>query len=201
MRYTKEQIEFIKNNVKGISLRELTNRFNTEFNQNRSESAIENIKRKYKLLSGIKGGQFQKGDIPFNKGKKQTEFMSEMAIENTKLTRFKKGQTPVNHKPVGSERICSKDGYILIKVAEPNKWEHKHRVVWEKAYGKIPEGNKILFLDQNKLNLDLDNLKIVTAEELVIMNKNKLISNDKEITETGTLIAKTKARINEIKRS
>lgn len=31
---------------------------------------------------------------------------------------------PSNHKPVGSERIDSKDGYVLIKVAEPRTWKH-----------------------------------------------------------------------------
>lgn len=201
MKYTEEQIEFIKNHVKGIPLKELTNRFNKEFNQKRSLNAISNVKNKHNLSSGIKGGQFQKGSIPANKGKKQAEYMTAEAIEKTKVTRFKKGCTPVNHRPVGSERICSKDGYILIKVAEPNKWKHKHRVVWEEAYGKIPDGNKLLFLDQNKNNLDLDNLKMVTAEELAILNKNNLISNNKEVTETGTLIAKTMARVNEIRRS
>lgn len=54
-KYTDEHIEFIKNNVKGITLKELTNRFNKQFNMSVSENAINCIKTRYKLHSGIVG--------------------------------------------------------------------------------------------------------------------------------------------------
>ena len=100
---------------------------------------------------------FKKGMKPMNKGVPQSEWMSESAIKNTKKTRFKKGQLPHNYKPVGSERIC-KDGYIEVKVSDPNKWMHKHRVIWESANGKVPKGMMIKFKDGNRENIVLDNL-------------------------------------------
>lgn len=45
--------------------------------------------------------QFKKGHTTFNKGKKMHEYMSQEAIERTKATRFKKGNIPPNHKPIG----------------------------------------------------------------------------------------------------
>ena len=63
-----------------------------------------------------------------NKGRKQTEYMSEEQLAKTKATRFKKGHVPKNHKPVGYERI-TRDGYIEVKTAEPNVFELKHRLV------------------------------------------------------------------------
>ena len=87
--YSIEEEKFLIDNVKGITLKELTNRFNKNFNYNLSESAIANRKNKLGLSSGITGGQFKKGNIPFNKGKKQIEYMSKEAIEKSKLTRFK----------------------------------------------------------------------------------------------------------------
>lgn len=187
--YSKEEDKFLIDNVKGISLKELTNRFNEKFNLNLSESSIANRKNKLGLSSGITGGQFKKGHKTHNKGKKQIEYMSKEAIEKSKLTRFKKGNIPSNHRELYEERI-TKDGYIKIKIKEPNKWQLKHRYIYEKEYGKIPDGYNVIFLDGNKQNLDLSNLKLVSKAEDLIMNNNKLFTNDKDLTETGTLIAK-----------
>ena len=86
----------------------------------------------------------KKGNVPANKGKKQTEYMTPEAIAKTAKTRFKKGNTPHNHKPVGYQRI-TQDGYIEVKTEEPNIFKLKHRLVWEKEFGEIPAGNKIQY--------------------------------------------------------
>ena len=182
--YSKEEEQFLKDNVKGISLKELTEKFNKQFNFNLSESAIESRKNKLGLHSGIVGGQFQKGHVPFNKGTK--------GLIKPNKTSFKKGNIPANHKPIGSERI-SKDGYIEIKIQDGqlNKnWQLKHRYIYEKEYGPIPDGYNIIFLDGDRQNLELSNLKLVSKAEDLIMNKRQLFTNDKELTTTGTLIAK-----------
>lgn len=179
--YTEEQDKFLKDNVKGISLKELVSKFNKKFNLNSSESAIANRKNKLHISSGITGGQFKKGNIPFNKGTK--------GLMKPNKTSFKKGNIPHNHRPVGSERVTI-DGFIEIKVAEPNKWEIKSRYIYEKKYGKIPKGYKIIYLDGDKHNLELSNLKLVTYAEELIMNSNKLRFNNKETTESGYLLAK-----------
>jgi hypothetical protein len=51
---------------------------------------------------------FKKGHATFNKGKKQTEYMSDEAIERCKATQFKHGSTPWNTKEDGlvSWRRC-----------------------------------------------------------------------------------------------
>ena len=90
--------------------------------------------------------------------------------------------------PVGSER--NSKGYILIKVAEPDVWIEKHRFIYEKVHGKIPKGYKLIFADGNKENLKIENLILVTDSEALIMNTNKLIYEDAELTKTGSLIAK-----------
>lgn len=188
-KYTKEQDEFLIDNVKGITLKELTEKFNKKFNLNVSESGIAGRKNRLNIKSGINGGQFQKGQVSFNKGKKWDEYMSKKGQANSRKTTFKKRNVPHNHRPVGSERITI-DGFSEIKVAEPNKWDLKSRVIYEKHFGKIPEGYIIIYLDGNKLNLELDNLKAISRAEELIMNKNKLRYDKKELTETGHLIAK-----------
>lgn len=198
-KYTYEQDQFLIDNVKGTTFKELHKRFNKRFNLNLSESAIHNRKTKLHIKSGIVGGRFEKGNIPFNKGLKWDEYMpKESQIKSSKTT-FKKGNIPVNHRKVGTERI-NVDGYIEIKIKEPNKWELKHRHIYKKAYGDIPKGYKLIFADGNKLNLSLDNLLLVANSEELIMNRKKLFSKNREITKTGVLIAKVIDKSNKHKK-
>ena len=93
-RYTSEENNFLINNVKKMTLKELTSQFNKKFGWNLSESAIANRKNKLGLKSGITGGQFQKGQTPFNKGKKWDEYMTKEGQKNSKKTQFKEGNIP-----------------------------------------------------------------------------------------------------------
>lgn len=183
MKYTDEMKQFILDNYKGRYNQELADLFNQKFNTNITSRTIKSYKANNKLNSGLTG-KFRKGQTPHNKGKK----MPKEVYEKVKHTMFAKGNVPPNHRPVGSERI-SKDGYIEVKVAEPNKWRLKQRVVYEEAKGKIPEGCPIIFLDGNKRNFDIDNLKCITRSELLYLNCNGL-NNSNEITETGILMAR-----------
>lgn len=189
-KYSAEEHQFLIDNVKGITLKELTRRFNEKFNTNLTENAISNQKTKLGIRSGI-GGQFPKGHIPANKGKKG--YMSPEQYEKCKATMFKKGNIPANHRPIGSERIDNRDGSILIKIQDGHlqkNWMSKSRYIYEQAHGKIPKGYKVIFADGNNRNFDLDNLILVSNAEELIMNQRKLMSNDAEFTKTGVVIAK-----------
>lgn len=183
MKYTDEMKQFILDNYKGRYNQELADLFNQKFNTNITSRTIKSYKANNNLNSGLTG-KFRKGQTPHNKGKK----MPKEVYEKVKHTMFAKGNVPPNHRPVGSERI-SKDGYIEVKVAEPNKWRLKQRVVYEEAKGKIPEGCTIIFLDGNKQNCNIDNLRCITRSELLYLNCNGL-NNSNEITETGILMAR-----------
>lgn len=113
--------------------------------------------------------RFKKGNKPMNKGLKQSEYMSPASIERTKATRFKKGNVPNNHRPVGSTRI-TKDGYVEVKVSEPNVWDLAHRLVWIKTNGDIPPGHNIQFKDKNRLNIDPVNLYIISRDKQIVQN-------------------------------
>lgn len=191
-KYSKEEYQFLINNVKGITLRELTKRFNEKFNTNVSENAISNQKTKLGIRSGIVGGRFEKGHIPANKGKTWDEYMSKEGQEKSRKTTFKKGNIPANHRPIGSERFNSRDG-ALIKVKDGQlhkNWMPKGRYIYEQAHGKIPAGHKVIFADGDHSNFDLDNLILVSNAEELIMNQRNLISKEAEFTKTGAVIAK-----------
>jgi hypothetical protein len=111
-------------------------------------------------------GCFHKGQVPWNKGLKGCTGWSS--------TRFKPGTVPPNHRPVGYERKCAKDGYIYVKVAEGmRQYRLKQRLIWEQHYGPIPPSHVIVFLDNDLENFDLENLALVSRGELVKLNRHE----------------------------
>ena len=141
-------------------------------------------------------GRFEKGHIPSNKGKK----MPADVYEKAKHTMFKKGNQPCNHREVGSERI-NVDGYVEIKVAEPNHWKLKHRVVYENYHNvKLKSTDVVIFLDGDKQNLDIDNLVPIDRGINAIMNHDRMRFADAEITRTEVNIARLKKEIAVAKR-
>lgn len=104
--------------------------------------------------------QFTKGHVPDNKGKK----MRPDVYARCAPTMFKKGHPSRNRRPVGSERV-NIYGYVEVKVAEPNRWRLKHRVVWEQNYGPIPPGYNVQFRNHNRLDVSLENLYLISRRE------------------------------------
>lgn len=195
-KFTDEQIEFIRKIAKGKNSKVITELFNNKFNLNLKVSQIQSCKHNHNIKSGI-DCRFKKRNIPVNKGKKGS--MSPEQYKRCKATMFKKGNIPQNHKPVGSERI-DKDGYTYIKVAEPNRWKLKHRILWEKNNGPIPEKHKLIFADGNRQNICLDNLILVSYAEAFIMNQKRLFKKDKDLTKSGVAVAKILDKVNKRKK-
>lgn len=130
--------------------------------------------------------------------RKIQDYKKKHGLKNGVVTRFKKSIQPHNHKPVGSEFI-NNEGYVMIKVAEPNKWILKHRHLYEKYKGKIPNDYSVIFANGNKQDFDLDNLVLVERKVKLIAKNKKLFFADKKLTETGILIAKLISKTSERK--
>lgn len=122
--------------------------------------------------------RFQNGSVPLNKGKK----VSPEIYAKMQPTMFKKGHTPVNHRDVGSERV-NVDGYIEIKVAEPNRWRLKHRVIWEQANGVIPKGFNVQFKNHNPQDCRIENLYLISKAEQMAKENSFWAKYPKEIQE------------------
>lgn len=127
------------------------------------------------------------GTTPPNKGKKMPDDLK----EKIKHTWFKPGNTPHNTKEDGYERI-SKDGYIEIRIA-PAKFVLKHRYIYESHHGPIPPRHCVTFIDGNKYNLDINNLKLVSREEHAVNNRGH--QYPEEIKQTIKLLNKLNKKI------
>jgi hypothetical protein len=169
--YTPEQILFLRENYTGRSLAELTTVFNDRFSAAKTQKQIRAAVHNRGITSG-RTGCFEKGHMPWNTGTK--------GMTAANVTSFKMGSIPPNRKPLGSERICPKDGFILVKIAErnpytgfPTRYKHKHVHVWEQVHGKkVPAGMVVAFKDSDKLNCDPANLMLISRGELLLLNKH-----------------------------
>ena len=179
-KWTDEEKEYLASIVKGSTYEEITKQMNDKFEYNFSKEQIKGMMYRNKLTTGTVG-YFKKGSTPWNKGLK--------GYMGANKTSFKKGTIPPNQVPIGTESI-TKGGYIKVKVGEPNKWKLKQRYIYEQHYGEIPKGHNVIFADRNIQNFDINNLVLVSKAEMLILNNNKLIFEDKELTKVGVNIAK-----------
>ena len=179
-KWSEEEKEYLASIVKGKTYKEIATLMKDKFNYDFTDQQIKGAMNRYNLRTETTGC-FRKGSVPWNKGLK--------GYIGPNKTSFKKGTIPPQYRPVGSERI-NKDGYIEIKVADPRTWKLKQRYVYEQYYGEIPKDHNVIFADGNRQNFDIDNLIAVSRSEMLILNNNKLIYKDKELTKTGVNIAK-----------
>lgn len=135
---------------------------------------------------GVKG-RFKPGQIPVNKGQK----MSSEVYEKAKATMFKPGQKPKNTKWNGYERVTV-DDYIQVRVSE-RKFKMKHKMIWEEANGKLPEGMIVVFKDKNRRNFAIENLEAITYAEN--MKRNTLSKYPSELKQLIKLNNKLKTQL------
>lgn len=188
-RYTTEQVRFIKEHVVGHSHKDLAELFNKHFGLELGVNQIAAFLKNHKLSTGL-SGRFSPGHTPFNKGKN---------IGGWEPTEFKKGHKPWNYQPVGSERVNG-DGYVDIKIADPNKWKAKHVLTWEATNGLVPKGHAVIFGDGIRRNFDLGNLILISRKQLLSLNRLNLIQDDADLTRTGVIIADIYNKIGERKK-
>ena len=189
-RYTGEEIDFLRKNAPGRHYCEIVEMFNRKFEYQIDSKKLRETLKNHKISTGLTG-RFEKGITPHNKGKK-------FPGTGNKTT-FRKGATPHNKMKVGEDAVTT-DGYVKTKIAEPDVWEYKHKLIWAEAHGPIPEKHSIIFADGNKLNLSIDNLLLVSKAELLMLNRKKLISENSELTKTGLNVVKVMNKVYKIKK-
>ena len=176
--YTKEEEHWLKDNVsKFINTIGLTKEFNQEFNKSRKAGAV---RAKIGLL------------LPTHKWRHSGG-------------KEKGCGSSVTAKKIGSERWTG--GYLYIKIADNpihknfttldirQNWVAKHRLVWSRAYGEIPEGHMVLFLDGNRENFNIENLYCTSRKITYTLVRNKWFSDNPELTLTAIKWSELKSEL------
>lgn len=221
--YTKEQLEYLKEiaEMSGRTNKEITEMFNSKFNQNRTIGAIIGIKSRLNIksytrvytdeqisyLREITPGRTHRAVTKmFNKKYKdnRTEssiksIVQENGIKTGSTGRFEKGNLPGNTLPIGTE-IMREDGYVYVKTENPNTWKQKHHIIWEELNGAVPENHVILFGDKDRENFDINNLILASKAQVLQLNRYDLIKEDADLTRTGIIIADIYSKIGQRKK-
>lgn len=170
--YSDSELAWIESNQAGISRQDLAEQFNAKFGRSISKQNIAGLCKRNKWANG-RDTRRKKGGVSWNKG--LTGYMG------ANKTSFKKGQMPHNHRPIGHQRI-TKDGYIMVKVAEPKKFKLMQIVVWEAAHGRIPKDYCLRFLDEDRTNCNIDNLMLIPRGVNAVVNTtNPANTKDKNL--------------------
>ena len=128
-------------------------------------------------------GRIKAGDVPPNKGKKMSEYMTPEALARSAKTRFKKGNLPHNTASSDGEirvRDVNRKPYYYIRVSLA-KWVLLHKYNWEKIHGPVPAGHCLRAIDGNSLNADPANWKLITRKENRIINSGTVTLPDKRV--------------------
>lgn len=100
--------------------------------------------------------------------------------------------------PIGSEQI-TKDG-VFIKVAQPDVWRRKSRVMYEKYHNcKLKDDEYIVFLNSNNNDFSKDNLVKSSQKEIAYLHNYKTSSKNPKLTKLGLLSARLMIKAKEMK--
>ncbi len=165
LNWTPAIVDFMKARAE-IPRHQLAAEINQQFGTDFTYEQVRGFCKRNRIMTG-RDGCFVKGqDRPAGSG-----------ASGPNATSFQKGHQPKNYLPVGSVRFTS-DGYWQTKVFDsgypPDDWVATHRLVWQLHKGPIPPGHKIIFIDGDSSNIEIDNLEMVSNGELAVINKRPL---------------------------
>lgn len=114
---------------------------------------------------------FAPGHSTWNKGLKGIHLSPE--------SEFRPGCEPRDLAELGEERVrTDQSGYdrVWVKIAHPNIWELRARLVWAALNGPIPDGMVIHHIDRDAMNDDPENLACLTRAEHMNEHREELRS-------------------------
>lgn len=107
-----------------------------------------------------------------------------------------------DNKPTDNGTLAVKtDGNLLKIKTSDHKWEYLQRKIYEDYYNiKLPEDVYVIFLNQNKRDFSIDNLKAIPRRNCAIMSKDNLFSINKDVTKLGLTISNLSRKISNLKK-
>ena len=165
--YTEEENHWLSENLDAGTYKELADLFHAHFGRTVSASGL----RKQVAKLGLNGKKYN-------------------SSHNIR------GKCIRDVYPIGAE-YTNADGTVYIKVADNrsvyNKklpggytnggnWRKKAYHNWEQAYGNIPKGKRLVYLDSNKSNCDVSNLYFTDLRIQMRLGRNGWQSTNRELT-------------------
>ena len=193
-KWTESQLNYLYNETKGLTAREIQEHLNKTYNLNLT---LHHIRGKL-VRCNIKPRENQKG-VKLGTPSKLKGRKKEYISEKQRATMFKKGN--FNGLPVGAERV-GKDGYTYVKIAQPNKWKLKARIIWEQYHQReVPKNCQLVYLDRDRQNLDINNLDIAEKGVILTAINKGIYTNEAEINRTVINLVELERKIKKYSKS
>ena len=209
--YTEEQNAFLQD-IKGKdTYKNIADKFNEKFGTNITKEAIRRKITRGLYVSHVpKYTEEQDNFIKeyskmYSFKKVRVEFFKKYGFEITKQAitdRCRRvyhtaptqasDKSDYNHewceREVGAE--SEKGGLIVVKFdnkpgGKMDNWGYKHHLVWEQHYGPVPKGYRVLFLDGNNRNFDIENLACVPLKYVCLLANNHWKFENAELTKSA----------------
>ena len=179
--WTKEQVQFLRQNYKIFGDTELAEIFEVKWHKNKgwTKKHIEKKRRYLKL-------------------KRTASEKKQIKIRNTKMGRFAMCATKrwltTGQAAIGEKRVWFTEfqlPFVVIKTR--TGFVHYSRWLWEKEKGNIPPGMNVVIIGNNRINYSIKDLELISNKELAKRNSQGRVPQ--ELRETSQLIRKINKKI------
>ena len=181
-KYTDEMLDFLRGFIPNHHEGEIIEAFHERFGITLTTAMVNNAKAKLGVRSGTKGGCFERGMTPWNKGMTREEMgISPDGIERIRATQFKRGTI----SGAALERcrdlldVRESNGYQFIKVAPRNKktpkdnWIPLSKFEWMRQNGRdFPDDCVCVFANGDTRDYSKENLVPVPTDVYPIVSSS-----------------------------
>lgn len=182
VKYTDEMREFLRQFIPNHSESEIIEAFDDKYGIRLNSAKVGNLKVKLGVRSGTKGGRFERGMTPWNKGMTQEEMgISPDGIERIRATQFKRGTISgaALEKCRDLLDVRESQGYQFIKVAPRNKktpkdnWIPLSKFEWMRQNGRdFPDDCVCVFANGDTRDYSKENLVPVPIDVYPIVSSS-----------------------------
>lgn len=200
--YTQEQEDYLWENAPNMSRVQLTAGFNTRFGTKKSVSTIKSWCNRRGIHNG-NDGKFKNGHRSWQTGLQGEEYRKHYTDESWKQS--KRGLVFAEQKYQEGDLIIRHGLPAFYKggdagVPIDDRIEYASTVVWERANGKLPDTMKLIHLDGDIMNYQLENLRAIPKSWLSDLRYLGGITDDRSLNETKLAFCEFRAAIREEKR-
>ena len=175
-KYSKEEDQWLAENINKYSYSELTRLYNLKFNRNIKDISDHCIK-KLKIHRDKNDGCFSKGN---NNAITKLPIGTERFYNGSIFVKIKDNMN--NYNSLAKKYGKSK---VLSKINDPN-WIRKDYIIWINNGNELPNKDQMLIhLDKNPKNCSIENLYLTSRKINFMLSKNKWHSEDPKITLTA----------------
>ena len=194
-KYTPEQDAWLREHAQ-LSRAELTARFNEAHGTTLTQTAIRRHCIRHRILTG-RTGRFEDGNISWQTGLHGEDYWAHFkpetraaAVERiTPKTVYADGEVVAFPSQKGKRRVC------VTKADGSREYRCMTGMIWEAAHGPLPEDHRLIHLDGDEANDDLDNIRAIPQSWMSIIASFGGLTRNREINEAKLAYCELKAAL------